>query len=194
MGSILRHFWGRNFDRFSRCVCAYFFTDFDLHFGSILGTRTAPGATPTRKGRPLILNNPPMKIKLFDPVMVAGGSHVRSGDALENVTLFISKFCHQNVCKTTPKWLPKGTKTASKNDPEIASKKYCKTYQKLLQNGTQNGARGVRNRAPALPRAPPGHRDLPKTSPGPPRTSFWQSWSSPGHYFLINLLHFWESV
>ena len=102
-----------------------------------------------------------MKIKLFDP----GGSHVRSGDAPENLTPFVSKFCHQNVCKTTQNWHPKATKTASKNDPEIALKKYYKTCQQILQNGTQNGARGG---SEIEPRRSRGHPAGTGTSPGPP--------------------------
>ena len=48
--------------------------DLDVHFGSILASKTTPGRALKRKGRPSILNDSPMKIKLFDPVAVAGGS------------------------------------------------------------------------------------------------------------------------
>ena len=139
-----------------------------------------------------------MKIQLFDPVVVAGGSHVRSGDALENVTLFVSNFCHQNVSKTTPKWLPKGTRTASKTDPEIAAKKYSKTLQKLLQNVTQNGARGGPKSSPGAPegtpRAPGPPQDLPWTPqdlilavPELPGTLFCHNFGRLSASFLKNL-------
>ena len=80
-----------------------FFVDSGVHFGSILASKTAPGDTPTRKGRPSILDNSPMKIKLFDPVAVAQGSR---GRPLKRNTfddeVWASK-CPQNDPKMNPK-------------------------------------------------------------------------------------------
>ena len=128
-----------------------------------------------------------MKIKLFDP----GGIHVRSGDAPENLTPFVSKFGHQNVCKTTPKWHPKATKTASKNNPEIASKKYCKTYQKLLQNGTQNGARGSLKSSPGAPEGTPRAPGPPQDFPWTPQDLILAVPELPGTLFCHNFGRFW---
>ena len=65
-------------------------------------------------------------------------------------------------------------------------KKSFKMTPKIVPGGSQN-------RAPALPRAPPGYRDLPGTSPGPPGTSFWQPRSSPGQHFDAVLVGFGPS-
>ena len=101
--SILAHFWDRISDRFSRCVFKHFLIDLDVHLGSILASKTTPGGTPTRKGRPSILNNPPMKIKLFDPVGVAGGSrgrHLKPNTFYEGIR---RPKCLQNDPKMVPK-------------------------------------------------------------------------------------------
>ena len=66
----------------------------------------------------------------------------------------------------TPKWTPKGFKTASKNDADIASKNYANLYRKILQNGTRNGARGGPKSCPGAPEGTP-------RAPGPPRELPW---------------------
>ena len=98
-GSLLGHFWDRISDRFSRFVFYHIYHDLEVHFGSMFVLKTAPGHTPTRKGRPSILNNSPIQIKLFDPVVMAGGSR---GRHLKPNT-FMKKFWDQNVSKMTPK-------------------------------------------------------------------------------------------
>ena len=55
---------------------AFLFTSIslDVHFESILCSKSGPGDTLTRKGRPSMLDNSHVKMQLFDPVVVAGGS------------------------------------------------------------------------------------------------------------------------
>ena len=63
-----------------------------------------------------------------------------------------------------------------------------KSTRKHTQNCSKMAPKKVsgrpQNRAPALPRAPLGHGDLPGTAPGLPGTSFWRPRSSPGHHFV----------
>ena len=114
---MLGNFWDRNSDRFSRCVFNYFLIDFDVHFGSIFASKTAPASTPTRKGRPSILNNSPMKIQLFDSVVVAGGS---TGRALKRNTFqdeILPPKCLQIDSKMAPQKLQNGIKKRSREHP-----------------------------------------------------------------------------
>ena len=97
-GSFSHAFWlhfatlsGLKFTLISEVCFCLLFVDFDLNFGSILASETTPGRSQTRKARHSILNDSTMKIQLFDPVVVAGGSHIRSRNVLENVALFTLK-------------------------------------------------------------------------------------------------------
>ena len=131
---ILGHFWQQFSYRFSRYVFNHFFLDLDVHFGSNLASKTTPGGTPTRKGGPSILNNPPCVFNGFGPVAVAEGSRrrplkrktfyneIRSPKCLQNDSEMDSKTvqngikkrcrnCFKKLCeiipKNTPKWYPK---------------------------------------------------------------------------------------
>ena len=82
-----------------------FSVDSEIYFDFILALKTAPMDTPTRKGRPSILNNPPMKIKLFDPVGVAGDSRGRPLKRITFHTAISTPKCVQNDPKMTPRKL-----------------------------------------------------------------------------------------
>ena len=109
-GSILASFWGRISDRFSRCVFKHFCVDLDVHFGSMLASKITPGGTPARKGRPSILNNPPMKIKLFDSLGVARDSRGRPLKRNTFHTAISTPKCLQNGSKMAPKQLQNSIK------------------------------------------------------------------------------------
>ena len=93
----------------------YLFVDSEVHLGSILASKTAPRGTPTRKGRPSILNNPPMKIKLFDSVGVARDSRGRPLKRNTFHTAISTPKCLQNGSKMAPKQLQKNIKKRCRN-------------------------------------------------------------------------------
>ena len=120
-GLVLGHFWEQISDRFSRSVFNYFFMDLDLHSGSILASKTTPGGTPTRKGGPSILNNPPMKNKLFDTVAVPGGSRECPLKRNAFCKEFWAPKCLQNDLEMDPKRVQNAIKQRCRN----CSKQLC---------------------------------------------------------------------
>ena len=152
-----------------RCVFGHLCVDPDVHFGGILASKTTPVSTPTRRGRPSILNNSPMKIKLFDPVGVAGGSR---GRPLKRNTFYNeirTPKCLQNDTEMDPKRGQNGIQKRCRN----CSENNAKLYQNMLQNGNQNGARGGPKSCPGAPEGTP-------RAPGPPREVPW----SPRDFIL----------
>ena len=140
--------------------------DLDAHFGSNLASKTTPRGTPTRKGGPLILNNPSSIFNGFGPVAVAEGSR---GCALKRKTFY-------NEIQT-PKCLQNDSEMDSKRD-QNGFKKLCKNCmqkytKKCFKIVPKRSPLEIQNRAPALPSAPHGHRDFPGSSRGLPGTSFW---------------------
>ena len=120
-GTLLGSFFGLIFEVRFWLLC---FIDFDVHFGSMLASKTTPGRALTRKGRPSILNDSPMKIKLFDPVAVAGGSR---GRPLKPNT-FYKGIWASKCLENNPKIIPKVSKTVPKIMQKLLQQKYTKTH------------------------------------------------------------------
>ena len=123
-----------------------------------------------------------MKIKLFDPVAVAGGSR---GHPLKPNT-FYEGIWASKCLGNKPKNNPKSVQNGIKNDAEIVSKKYLNTYQKIIQNGSQNGARGAPKSCPGTPEGTPRAPGPPRELPWTPRDLILAAPEVPGTPFCYN--------
>ena len=172
-GSILGYFSARFSDRFLRYVFGHLLMDLGVHFGAILAPKTSPVSTPTRKGRPSILNNSPMKIHLFDSVGAAGGSRERPLKRNTFYNEIRTPKCLQNDTEMDPKRIQNGIQKRCRNCfrklCEIIPKNAPKWYPKWCPWGSK-----------IMPRRSRGHPPGTGTSPGSPLEPPGPHFGSPG--------------
>ena len=89
-----------------------------LHYGTILAPKIDPGGARARKGRPLILNNPPRVFNGFGLGGCPGIAKIDFKTASENQSIFLYIFDP----KMTPKWSEKGTILEAKRHEKIIKK------------------------------------------------------------------------
>ena len=135
--------------------------DLDVHFGSNLASKTTPGGTPTRKGGPSILNNPPSIFNGFGPVAVAEGSR---GCPLKRKTFY-------NEIRT-PKCLQNDSEMDSKRVQNGIKKRCRNCFRKLCEIIPTNAPNWYPKWCPwgskIMPRRSRGHPPGTGTSPGAP--------------------------
>ena len=102
------------FGSLSASIFSWIFYALGLYFGSILAPKIDPGGARARKGRPSILNNPPMKIMVFRLWGCPGAPKIVPGSASKIQCIFY--------------WFlpPK----CSKNEPKMRSKMSQKVIKK----------------------------------------------------------------